>query len=917
MKAIKKKNVFVLSVGLLFLLSLLAGLFLAFGQGEERALAADTATESSLRFTLYNNDTEYKVAAADRKLTEAKIPAYYNGLPVTEVADNAFMSCASLANVEIPETVTRVGNNAFYNCRTLQKVVGMINVTEIGNNAFAMCSLLDNLIIPPKVEKLGSSIIRNVTKPVYVRNTKEAIASLNVNWNLNSSAQIIYGNDLVCTAVTEEDGSTSGYSIDPWQVLMPDYDYVLLCSYRYKECNGAECFDTECTNEHTETYYPIVNIDKSAFAGNEFNSLTLIYDDEHIAEHHPINICSEAFMGIFADSINIQVEITLNDETSDFDSYSEWDKGTSTNVFAGSTFTSITLPDTLDKIPRGMFSLCSDLRYIYNTNPYIGANTLSDKIISVNTSAFEYCTSLELLNIPHGVQYIGNAVFDSWGNTETEQKITIDLYKPGDAWDMNWKGELGENAFVQFKTMSVVFERQEGTGGSDGADVTYGEPMPAATAPERVGYTFAGYYSAPNGQGEQYYDGGMASVRNWDKAFAATILYAYWTPNEYEVILADGVVVTAVYGEDMPEAPIPDRETGYIFLGYQGANGTLYYNGDMTSAHVWDVAEDGIQLTPIVQQKEYVVHFSGRTITVMARYGEDMPSADKPGYVPGEVFKGYSYNGTLYYNADMTSAHVWDIDEDNITLVYESEELVTTIFYKMNGGTNASGNVTTLRYSETLVLQEPEKRGDVFDGWYYMNHKVTSLHNLDRERVSVEARWLGYYQFLSGTESSVSLKDHEYYLLELTAKFSSTCTISVAPDVKQVYIYSRNTSKVYDFMMYIQSRTTDFNLMLDDITMIPTKQSNFSLMRGAIDMRTTNNSSLNLYAYGDVVIEGIAGENRSTGQGEEGRNAIYCNTLDIKYSEYLIIRGGRGGQGETSDLGSNGGYAVWAQQNNR
>lgn len=94
MKAIKKKNVFVLSVGLLFLLSLLAGLFLAFGQGKERALAADTATESSLRFTLYNNDTEYKVAAADRKLTEAKIPAYYNGLPVTEVADNAFMSCA-------------------------------------------------------------------------------------------------------------------------------------------------------------------------------------------------------------------------------------------------------------------------------------------------------------------------------------------------------------------------------------------------------------------------------------------------------------------------------------------------------------------------------------------------------------------------------------------------------------------------------------------------------------------------------------------------------------------------------------------------------------------------------------------------------------------------------------------------------
>lgn len=94
MKAIKKKNVFVLSVGLLFLLSLLAGLFLAFGQGKERALAADTATESSLRFMLFNDNTEYKVSVSDKSLTEVNIPAYYNGLPVTEVADNAFMSCA-------------------------------------------------------------------------------------------------------------------------------------------------------------------------------------------------------------------------------------------------------------------------------------------------------------------------------------------------------------------------------------------------------------------------------------------------------------------------------------------------------------------------------------------------------------------------------------------------------------------------------------------------------------------------------------------------------------------------------------------------------------------------------------------------------------------------------------------------------
>lgn len=107
-------------------------LAIIFDKENNKAVFADTDTDSSFRFSLYNDNTEYKVAAMERKLTEAVIPAYYNGLPVTEVADNAFMSCALLEKVEIPETVKRVGNNAFYNCRSLTKLVGMVNVTEIG-----------------------------------------------------------------------------------------------------------------------------------------------------------------------------------------------------------------------------------------------------------------------------------------------------------------------------------------------------------------------------------------------------------------------------------------------------------------------------------------------------------------------------------------------------------------------------------------------------------------------------------------------------------------------------------------------------------------------------------------------------------------------------------------------------------------
>lgn len=44
------------------------------------------STEDDLLFSLYNNNTEYKVSARNRSLTEAIILDTYNGLPVTEIS---------------------------------------------------------------------------------------------------------------------------------------------------------------------------------------------------------------------------------------------------------------------------------------------------------------------------------------------------------------------------------------------------------------------------------------------------------------------------------------------------------------------------------------------------------------------------------------------------------------------------------------------------------------------------------------------------------------------------------------------------------------------------------------------------------------------------------------------------------------
>ena len=82
-------------------------------------------------------------------------------------------------------------------------------------------------------------------------------------------------------------------------------------------------------------------------------------------------------------------------------------------------------------------------------------------------------------------------------------------------------------AIWQAKTYTVTFNTQSGSGGTTSVTATFDETMPNIQIPTRVGYTFLGYFSEPNGAGTQYYDGNGNSVNSWDIA-SVTTLYAAW-----------------------------------------------------------------------------------------------------------------------------------------------------------------------------------------------------------------------------------------------------------------------------------------------------------------------------------------------------------------------------------------------------
>ena len=112
---------------------------------------------------------------------------------------------------------------------------------------------------------------------------------------------------------------------------------------------------------------------------------------------------------------------------------------------------------------------------------------------------------------------------------------------------------------------------------------------------ERTGYTFAGWNTQQDGNGQNYNHGDTYS-NDTDLT-----LYARWTANTYTVTFnpTDGTggskSVTVTFGSPMPEAraPTSGRE-GYEFGGYYTHWHSIllvqYYTAEMQSARDWDIA---------------------------------------------------------------------------------------------------------------------------------------------------------------------------------------------------------------------------------------------------------------------------------------------------------------------------------------
>lgn len=110
--------------------------------------------------------------------------------------------------------------------------------------------------------------------------------------------------------------------------------------------------------------------------------------------------------------------------------------------------------------------------------------------------------------------------------------------------------------------------------------------------------------------------------------------------------------------------------------------------------------------------------------SVEATYDAAMPSATMPtktGYLFNGYFKGTAGTGTKYYNVNGSSAHIWDIPNDDILYAYWKPKQCTLVFNLNSGsGSVPSGKIAT--YDAAMPdygYGAPSRTGYAFDGYFY------------------------------------------------------------------------------------------------------------------------------------------------------------------------------------------------------
>ena len=263
---------------------------------------------------------------------------------------------------------------------------------------------------------------------------------------------------------------------------------------------------------------------------------------------------------------------------------------------------------------------------------------------------YEYDWSKTVKTVTYTLKYNGSLNGTLYGDRHSNYAYDWVLATTGKIY-----GVVGEAYLVPMQFV-LTLNPNGGQVNPETVTVTFGKAVGTLPAPERTGYTFAGWVDA---------EGNVVTAETIYTAGNDTTITAQWTANQYTLTLdaaggtVDPAALTVTFNAAIGTLPAPER-TGYTFTGWVDAQGNA-----VTAETVYTVAADST-ITAQWVVNTYTVTFNPNggaaidsiTVTFDAKYGT----------LPSSALTGFSGGNSNWYLVD-ENGNVTEVKITKTTIV--------------------------------------------------------------------------------------------------------------------------------------------------------------------------------------------------------------------------------------------------------